>query len=453
MKVKVHLVVPCIISLLVCGCAKSQENVTQNEGIKQQNNTSDLNMATDYDEDLPRDYKGTLSMWGWDDIYFDTITKAFQEKYPNVKFEYTPVENGDLQQKYETALITGGELPDIGWAILAYRANIFELDMWEALNQEPYNFDISEVYECTQPLLSNSRGEVCGIEQNLSVAGMAYRKDLAMQYLGTDDPKTLECMLPDWDTFIEKGKEVYEKSNGQVYMWPGLADAQYFIREQNQTPWIEGNIINLSQAMKRSLELTCQFRDSHTADILEAWTPEWYEALGKGEHIFTGCATWSIAFEIEQYDPEGKKEGHWGLMSAPEGDILWGGTTLGITKTCKDKRLAWEFIKFATLSTEGAEALNSIGVLTSAKKPYQENPELCSFKSEWFGDQDVGAYFLNEILPNVRGKRMTVNDYMIHESLNLLNTALREDPSITADEAMEFLKKDLEEKLPEYEIR
>ena len=55
------------------------------------------------------------------------------KKYPNVKFEYTPVENGDLIQKYKTALITGGELPDIGWAVMAYRAEIFELDMWETI--------------------------------------------------------------------------------------------------------------------------------------------------------------------------------------------------------------------------------------------------------------------------------------------------------------------------------
>ena len=54
---------------------------------------------------------------------------------------------------------------------------------------------------------------------------------------------------------------------------------------------------------------------------------------------------------------------------------------MGITKTCKDKRLAWEFIKFATLSTEGAEVLNKIGYLTSAKAPYEENPELKVWKS------------------------------------------------------------------------
>lgn len=70
-------------------------------------------------------------------------------------------------------------------------------------------------------------------------------------------------------------------------------------------------------------------------------------------------------------------------MSAPEGNANWGGTSMGITKTCKDKRLAWEFLKFATLSTEGARTLNSMGLMTTAKKPYEEDPSLKSYKSRW----------------------------------------------------------------------
>ena len=451
-KVRGLLIILCMLALAGCGKNKSELKASEKVLKEVEQNSEDAEAMERYDEPLPADYEGTLSMWGWDDAYFKTVTEAFQEKYPNVKFEYTPVENGDLIQKYKTALITGGELPDIGWAVMAYRAEIFELDMWEPLNREPYGFDISQVHECVRPLMMNSKKDVCGIEQALAAAGLAYRKDLAEKYLGTDDPKELEAMFPDWQSFIEKGKEVYENSSGTVYLWPGLADAQQFIREQQGIPWIEGDTIRVTDTLKHSLDIVCQFRDTHTSDTLEAWTPKWYEALGKGEHVFTGCATWSVAFEIEQYDPEGKEKGHWGLMSAPEGNILWGGTTMGITKTCKDKRLAWEFIKFATLSTEGAEALNTLGLLTTAIKPYEENPKLGSYKSPWFGSQDIGQYYLNEIVPNIRGRKISVNDSVIHEGLNLINASLRKDPQITSREALQYLKDYLKEELPEYNI-
>lgn len=188
------------------GCGKNQREPEVTEKIPKADgqNHENIDWQENYDEPLPADYEGTLSMWGWDDAYYKTVTEAFRKKYPNVKFEYTPVENGDLIQKYKTALITGGELPDIGWAVMAYRAEIFELDMWEPLNQEPYGFDISQVHECVRPQMMNSKRDVCGIEQTLAAAGLAYRRDLAEEYLGTDDPKELEAMFPDWQSFIEK---------------------------------------------------------------------------------------------------------------------------------------------------------------------------------------------------------------------------------------------------------
>lgn len=444
-----------MVTGLLSGCGNQ---TTEEETTKAINTSDSVSTENKSDEgaeaytELPSDYKGTLTMWGWDDNYYKTMTAAFQKKYPNVTFEYTPVANGDLLQKYQTALATGTELPDVAWSIVDSRAKVFELDMWEPLNQAPYNFDIQEVFDYLHPLMVNSKGDVCGIEQSISPAGIAYRKDLAKQYLGTDDREELEKMFPTWESFVEKGKEVYEKSGNKVYMWPGIADAQQFIREQSGLSWIDGNTIKATEALKKSLDLACQFRDNNVVDKLEAWTPAWYASFGEGNHIFAGCATWSVPFTIEPNDPDGKGADHWGLMNAPEGNISWGGTTLGISKNCKDKALAWEFVKFATLSTEGAEALNSMGNLTSAKKPYEEKPELKSYKSEWFGDQDLGKMFLEEIVPDIKVRPMNLDDNVIHETLNLITTSLNNDRSMTSDQALEQLKEELSMKLPDYTI-
>ncbi len=406
----------------------------------------------DYSGGLPSDYEGTLTMWGWDDTWFECVTKAFNEKYPNVKFEYTPMANGDTLQKYQTAIAAGTELPDIAWSIIDSRAKVYELDMWEDLSAEPYNLDINEVYEYLHSKMVNSKGAVCGIEQCLSPAGFAYRKDLALEYLGTDNREELEAMFPTWEAFIEKGAEVYEKSGGTVYMLQGIADAQQFIREQGGKSWIEGDVIKATDTLQKSLELACKLRDNNVCDKLEAWSPAWYASFGEDNHIFAGCATWSVPFNIVPNDPEGEKTGHWGLMNAPEGNISWGGTTIGISKTCKDKRLAWEFVKFATLSTEGAQALNTIGFFTSAKKPYEEKPELANWTSPWFGEQDLGEMFIGEIVPNIQARPMNFDDNVIHETLNLVTTALNNDSGMTAEDAMNQLKEELEMRLADYTV-
>lgn len=442
-------------AMVLAGCGGGQNGdsgTAGNESDTMQAESGNEAGGEDFSEELPADYEGTLSMWGWDDPYFGAVTKGFQEKYPNVKFEYTPMANGDTLQKYQTALATGTELPDVAWSIIDSRAKVYELDMWEDLSAAPYNFDINDVFEYLHPKMVNSKGAVCGIEVCISPAGLAYRRDLTKEYFGTDDREELEEMFPTWESIIEAGKEVQKKSGGSVYMMPGVADAQQFIREQGGNSWIEGDTIQATKSLKRSIDLACEFRDNNTVDKLEAWSAAWYASFGEGKHIFAGCATWSVPSTIVPNDPTGETEGHWGLMNAPEGNISWGGTTLGITKTCKDKRLAWEFIKYATLSTEGAKALQKIGFMTSAKAPYEEDPELKSFVSPWFGDQDLGKMFIDEIIPNISIRPMNLDDNVIHETLNLVTTSINSDPNMDADAALTQLKEELEMKLPDYTV-
>ncbi len=118
---------------------------------------------------------------------------------------------------------------------------------------------------------------------------------------------------------------------------------------------------------------------------------------------------------------------------------------MGITKSCKDKRLAWEFLKFATLSTEGAKALNTIGLMTTAKEAYEEEPELICYQSELFGEQDIGSYFMKEIVPDIQGKTLAKEDLVIQQRLDLILSVIAKDPDVTAQDAMQMLKKELQE--------
>lgn len=428
---------------ILAGCSRKEET-----GLQKQTMEEATEKTVSFTEPLPKTYQGTLTMWGWDEDYYHTVTEAFQKQYPNVKFVYTAVEHKDLPLKYRTALSVGGELPDIGWSIIDSRGEVFELDMWEPLEQEPYCFDLSEVYAYLHPHMVNTKGNVCGIEQSLSPAGLAYRRDLAKQYLGTDDPKELEAMMPDWESFIRKGEEVYEKSGGEVYMCFSLGDIRQLTLEQQEKAWASEDGVDVEETFGRSFRLVERFRDAHVSDNLIAWTPAWNDAFQEDNHIFTACAAWSVKFTIESYDPEGEKTGRWGLMSAPEGNVNWGGTAMGITRTCKDKRLAWEFLKFAALSVEGAEALNSMALMTTAKKPYEEKPALKSYQSAWFGAQDLGAYYLDNIIPSIKTRAMTPEDGAIHDSLTLILQAMNEDRNMSAEDALAALRMILKEKLP-----
>ena len=59
---------------------------------------------------------------------------------------------------------------------------------------------------------------------------------------------------------------------------------------------------------------------------------------------------------------------------------------------------------------------------------------------------------MDEIVPNIATRPMNFDDNVIHETLNLITTALNNDREMTVDEAMEQLKEELEMKLPDYTV-
>jgi ABC-type glycerol-3-phosphate transport system substrate-binding protein len=58
-------------------------------------------------------FSGTLKLWSFTDEV-KTLALAFEEKYPDVKVEYTmiPMTSGEFQTKLKSALQTG-EVPDV----------------------------------------------------------------------------------------------------------------------------------------------------------------------------------------------------------------------------------------------------------------------------------------------------------------------------------------------------
>ena len=67
------------------------------------------------------------------------------------------------------------------------------------LSAEPYNFDESTIFDYFGPLCKDENGAFVCIPMDISTAGMAYKKDVAENYLGTSDRKELEAMLSDWE--------------------------------------------------------------------------------------------------------------------------------------------------------------------------------------------------------------------------------------------------------------
>ena len=134
----------------------------------------------------------TITMWGWNAGDIDKIFAAYKEKTgADVELEYVTVQQEESFQKLQTTISAGLDLPDIVPSEVGQRGTMLSLDIWEDLSQDPYNFDTSWIFPYQVPLCSNERGELVALPWDVSTAALAYKRPLALEYLGTEGTPVL----------------------------------------------------------------------------------------------------------------------------------------------------------------------------------------------------------------------------------------------------------------------
>ncbi|MFC5449412.1 ABC transporter substrate-binding protein [Paenibacillus aestuarii] len=387
------------------------------------------------------DLKGEFVLWTWEPEH-PTALAEFNKKYPNIKMKRVNVAAADVTKKLQTTIASGGELPDVIRIERGQKAKIFDMNVLENLEAAPYSADKSLLFDYDIPTFSKD-GHLISIPDDMSVAGMAYLKPLAKEYLGTDDPEQLEKMLPDWNTFIEKGKEIVQKSGGKVKMFPGLGDVYTFIKGQRSGSYFDGDKLNTS-VLQQVVTSLVQFRDSGTVDKLDQWTPAWNATFGQEKYIFAMAPVWGPQYVIS---PNDKKEGRWGLMVAPGGGYIAGGSSHGIPKGAKNAQLAWKWIEFTSMTQEGALSQHKDGVFTHYKKAYDDS-SFTNWTWPSFGNQDIGKKFFVDISAKTKDVSENVNDLVLNDVMNIILQTLAKDNSFGVDQAMDRIKKELKAKAP-----
>lgn len=390
--------------------------------------------------------RGTVVVWSWVGNHFAGLAEVFNRKFPEIKIDHVPVGQSEYLQKIQTALAAGGDLPDIGAQEIGARGRLFALNCWEPLERPPYNFDRRDVFDYLIPLTINKQNEVVGIEWTVSPAALAYHRDVAKLYFGTDDPEEMRKAVPDWDKFIQKGIEILKKSDGQVKMLLGPRDAYRIIYSQIAKPVIEDNKVDMkSGPLPQVLRWLIKMRDAGVVDKLKTWAPAWNAAHAEKRHMFFLGANWSPSSVIKPNDKEGS--GNWGLMIPPVGAFSYGGTSLGIISKSKNKEQAWTFIKWLLLTKEGAEANKQlIGYYVGLKSAYTE--AFVTQVDPFFGNQDIGKLYLKTILPKLKVRPVSEYDPAVLDVINLMTDAIMNNPNLTYDAALGETAAELKKKLP-----
>ncbi|WP_130838250.1 ABC transporter substrate-binding protein [Lachnoclostridium sp. Marseille-P6806] len=427
-----------------CGASSGTGNTAETENREEQSAAGDAAAGGET----------TLTIWDWDSAFTKHMSEYYAQTHPGVKFEFVNVSTADYFQKLQGALSSGEGVPDIILCEMAYRGKVFDLGILDDLTKEPYGLDPAGMYDFAVDLGSDRTGTLLGLEQQVCPSGLAYRRDLAKEYFGTDDPEELEAMFSNWDAFIAGGKEVLKKSGGRVYMLPGLAScAFYILRNQDPFPYITETEIDITGRYQNDITTLAQMME---AGIIMPGDSETTIADGfvNKSFLFYPCAPWVEKWYIAANDPEGS--GNWGLMAAPGGGYTYGGTSVGIYKDSPNKEAAWDYIRSVYCDGDGIrEAYAKFGFMSGFRAAYGEDSIYLepSEYDAFFGGQELGRKYKEIMEAGLKGQVQTTSEANVLTAIGVALAAYDSDPSMTPEEVLQQLIKEVRASCPDVTVK
>lgn len=334
--------------------------------------------ATDAPAAAPAELEGTLKVWSFtNDTY--VIATAFKELHPKVNIEFTmiPMNGGEFQTKVRAAAGTA-DAPDVVALEAAFVREWVEADGLLA--------DQSDLLPLTKELKSYQAGVDVGTYDGMTKAytfestpgAFFYRRSLAKECLGTDDPEKIQAMVSDLDKFVEVSAKIKGCGTGDYFMvgTAGELSSPFFTtREQ---PWVVDGALTIDPKVVEYVHFAKMMRDNGYESGAGQWSEGWFagmndtlkDANGTPKKVFSYfLPTWGLPYVLinnaKAKDGSSDTSGDWAMVQGPMA-YQWGGTWIGALEGSEQSELAKEFVKFSCLDEEFLTKLAQ-GYYTNAK--------------------------------------------------------------------------------------
>ena len=398
--------------------------------------------------------KTVVTVWvnGGEDAYVPVVKDAFEKAHPEIELDLLLVPQEESFQKIMTTISTGGELPDIVDVNLDNLGQVLDLDLWEDLSSDPYNFDESLLMPYMTEALHNAEGKLVALQGDLTTCAVAYDRNLAKEYLGTDDPDELSEMLKSTQDYIDIGKEITEKSDGTVYTFASAQDAWGMLyAEMVDKPFVSEGKLDIDDSIGEIYSFIETLVQNGSLDLYDQWSAEWVNNISQSETMFYSCPLWFVHWGLASNDSVGG--GRWGVLKPSSGATSGGENYLISKSSDEDKKQAtFTFLSWLCASEEGAKALyDGGGMVTGFAGNLDKDGEFYNIEDEAYAGQDVLGVFLDVAqMDSTRTRPLTKYDSGIFASGTSVLTDLAQ--GMSAEDALQTVKDDIAGKYPELEI-
>jgi hypothetical protein len=292
--------------------------------------------------------------------------------------------------------------------------------------------DLSQQYQYTKDIVTDSDGVMKGTSWQATPGLYAYRRDIALEVLGTDDPDEVQALISDWEKF----ETVAAQMKAKDYYMVSDYEAMYRPYSNNfANPWVnENNQIVIDPQITKWIAQTKDFADKGYIEGTKLWDTAWAAGQGPNGKVFGYFySTWGINFTLLGNSLEvavkngGKLEvgngnyGKWAVCYGPQ-SFYWGGTWLcgaaGTDNASLVKDIMWNLTCSKTIMKN----------ITTIEQDYTNNmaamQEIANsdFESEFLGGQNHIKLFV-EAAKKIDMSNITYYDQGLNENLQ---TAMRD---------------------------
>ncbi|MCI5493745.1 MAG: extracellular solute-binding protein [Lachnospiraceae bacterium] len=451
--VSAMLVGTMLISMTACGSSNNT-----NGGAANNNST---NAGTETADNNTSGEKQKLVIWTLaKDL--ETFAEKYMEENNNVDIETVVIEPADYVTKVQTALNGGQTEPDIIVGEPQMLEDFYDAGYFEDLNQAPYNAQdykdqiVDYVWEVGQ----DSEGIQRAISYQITPAGIFYRRDIAQDVFGTDDPDEIGKLFKDYATVLDTAQKVKDKG---YRCFASDAEMNFF---SGDSAWVVDGKLNVDQARYDYMDLCVDLYQNDLTAYANQWSTPWYQAMAgevpilsadiqnyaddsvnvwdatefaeatadmdKTQVFAYGLPAWGV---LTLRDNVGDTSGKWGVCSGPAYGMS-GGTFIGISSQSERKDAAWDFIKFCTLNEDTANwwIEKSEGDTVSLKSVLEQHKD---DENPVYGNEKLYAFWLKQA-EGIDYSKVTRYDKAIGDAWGNAITAVKTGEKSKEDAVNEF---------------
>ncbi len=305
-----------------------------------------------FGEKDPASYEADLTMMVHTTDQPNFMIEKFNEVYPNIHIELVVVPAGEQQEKIMNMVAAGDDVPDLFTSRTQFVKAIVNSDQYYAdLNSEPYN--ATDWTSAIEPYVvgvgTDTTGALRALSWQCPVGGIYYRRSLAKEYFGTDDPAAMSEKFASFDSILETARELREKSGGEVKFDGDALTGLMYLGITNAGGYMKGNVLNTGDEVRELFEVAKTMYDEDLTGKFYNDGQSSVAAKGEGKIFADEKPTWGLTNDILINLPE--QAGDWGLASGPY-PYTAGGTWIGISQTTEHPEEAYLFLKFILTNEE-----------------------------------------------------------------------------------------------------